>query len=72
MDVADFRETMSEFDCRLGNILNYSFQECSNCDAAFKVHVVLCINVEDFYVPISASPMFCCLCVRKTVILLLP
>lgn len=36
-DIANFRETMSEFDRRLGNILIYSFLECSNCEAALKV-----------------------------------
>ena len=37
MDMAHFRERIAEFDCRLGSILNHAFQDCSGCEAAFKV-----------------------------------
>ena len=47
MDMAHFRDRVFEFDCRLGSILNHAFNDCSSCEAVFKVHVyvntLLCI-----------------------------
>ena len=39
VDMAHFMERVAEFDRRLATILNHTFQDCSGCEAAFKVWV---------------------------------
>lgn len=52
MDMAHFRDKVAEFDWRLASIVNHAFQDCSGCEAAFKVCYVyslsLCIHVHVF------------------------
>ena len=37
MDMAHFKDQVFDFDCRLGSILNHAFDDCSSCEAVFKV-----------------------------------
>ena len=36
-DIVYFKESVADFDQRLGCVLCYAFDDCSGCEAAFKV-----------------------------------
>ena len=47
VDMAHFMERVAEFDRRLATILNHTFQDCSGCEAAFKVWVsILMVYIQ--------------------------
>ncbi len=50
-DMLLFDESVAVFDQRLGSILCRAFEDCSGCEAAFKVYALLMIDI----IPASGS-----------------
>ena len=50
MDMAHFKDQVFDFDCRLGSILNHAFDDCSSCEAVFKVCAGTCVHALCKYV----------------------